>query len=89
MTKDFDVTELENNLHFWMLRGMARRAGLDLTDLLHSNKLPRPKFDEMVRICRNCGHACECLGELSYLPAQLEAPPSFCGNAENLIILHI
>ncbi|WP_330629478.1 DUF6455 family protein [Thioclava sp. FTW29] len=81
------IIDQENSLHFWLLRGMARRAGMDVTDLLHRQALPRHEFDRMVDLCRTCSHACDCLSELSYYPAHPEAPPNFCKNARNLTIL--
>ncbi|MER5173579.1 DUF6455 family protein [Thioclava sp. GXIMD2076] len=83
------MDDLKDNLHFWMLWGMARRAGVDLAGLLRSGRLGHARFEEMLAVCRRCRHACDCLGELSYLPAGQERPPAFCGNGHVLIFLHV
>uniref|UniRef100_UPI003561947E DUF6455 family protein n=1 Tax=Phaeovulum sp. TaxID=2934796 RepID=UPI003561947E len=42
------------DLHFWITRGMARRHGVNLNELIADGVISRGDLAEMVARCRNC-----------------------------------
>jgi hypothetical protein len=61
-------------LHFWVVRGVARRMGVNVNEAMYEGRLSRVQFDAMVARCRACPRAGDCLSCLAAdadLPAQV------------------
>ena len=53
------------DLHFWILRGMARHVGVNPGEAMRLGALSQAEYDEMLDICRACGRSATCLALLS------------------------
>lgn len=72
------------DLHFWIMRGMARRLGINLNDALRDGVVSRADLAEMVVRCRSCTGAQGCLAFLSEQPNRAGTAPDWCRNAQVL-----
>ncbi|HEY0213024.1 MAG TPA: DUF6455 family protein [Paenirhodobacter sp.] len=57
---------LHDDLYFWVTRGIARRAGINLNEALHEGRMSRTALAGMVDRCRTCTRAAECLRYLAH-----------------------
>uniref|UniRef100_UPI0035622118 DUF6455 family protein n=1 Tax=Phaeovulum sp. TaxID=2934796 RepID=UPI0035622118 len=73
------------DLHFWITRGMARRHGVNLNELIADGVISRGDLAEMVARCRNCSGVHGCLAFLSEARAERAmTAPDWCRNARLL-----
>lgn len=74
-------SESNTDLHYWITRGMVRRQGLNLNDMLSEGVLTRGDVAEMVVRCRDCPGMKGCLSFLSEHSERADATPDWCRNA--------
>lgn len=67
---------------FWLVRGMARVAGVPLTRAVVEGWITRDDLDGMVCRCAECGRIGECRDWLSQL--RDAAVPEFCAVREDI-----
>ncbi len=68
------------DLHFWITRGMARRMGVNLTEMMHVGFLTQADFADLITRCRGCTGAQGCVAYLSETSGPLASPPDWCCN---------
>ncbi len=66
------------DLHFWITRGMARRMGVNLTEVLHEGLLTQADLAAMVARCRCCSGTQGCLAFLASGAGTEGACPDWC-----------
>ncbi|MDZ4136091.1 MAG: DUF6455 family protein [Paracoccaceae bacterium] len=62
---------------WWLTRGMARSAGVDLSGAVIEGWLTRAELDRLVGRCQSCGRTEACLGWLGRSHAGKDVP-GFC-----------
>ncbi|HEY0274957.1 MAG TPA: DUF6455 family protein [Paenirhodobacter sp.] len=76
---------VQDDLYFWVTRGIARRAGVNIDEAMHEGRMSRIAFTRMIERCRVCPRADDCLSYLAHPQGQ---DPSWydqpCRNAEVL-----
>ncbi|WP_146010270.1 DUF6455 family protein [Acidimangrovimonas sediminis] len=68
---------------YWMTQGMARVAGVNLTQALLDGWLDRAELETMVGRCGACRRCEACTAWLARAVPTV-APPEFCGNRGGL-----
>lgn len=75
----------EADLNFWIVRGIARRMDVSVSDAMYDGQLSRAAFVCMVERCRVCRAASDCLGSM----AEATGPVPDCENTRELAALHV
>lgn len=76
------------DLNFWMVRGMARRMGVNLSEAMYEGRLSRAGFASMVECCRTCPNADQCLAYLAAASPARPGPQAIaCRNAKEIAAL--
>jgi hypothetical protein len=73
--------------HFWLTQGMARTAGVNLTEAIAGGRMTRPDLADMVVRCASCEFSERCvrwMAEGTHLGAD---PPAYCLNHEPISAL--
>lgn len=68
------------DLHFYLIRGMARRHGINLSEAMGLGILSRPDFAAMIELCRNCPGAPAGCREFQEDDADATTAPPWCAN---------
>lgn len=71
----------ELDLHFYLMRAMARRHGVDLSAAMQAGILSRADFAAMIVRCRDCTGAPGDCREHAEDEAEGAAAPPWCANA--------
>lgn len=66
---------------FGLTRGMARAAGVDLTEAVVEGWLTRTELAQLVDRCLVCDSGCDCLAWLGRI-RETEKVPGFCENKQ-------
>ncbi|MFT3690125.1 DUF6455 family protein [Paenirhodobacter sp.] len=74
----------DSDLNFWIVRGLARRMGISVSDAMFDGRLSRAAFFQMVERCRSCQRGEACLAAM----AQPVGTVPDCANARELARLH-
>lgn len=73
--------------HFWLTQGMARTAGVNLTEAIAGGRITRADLADMVVRCAACEYPERCvrwMAEGTHLDAN---PPAYCLNHEAIAAL--
>lgn len=70
----------DSDLNFWIVRGVARRLGVSVSDAMYDGWLSRAAFAAMVERCRACREADGCLAAMAEPTGGVPA----CQNAREL-----
>ena len=73
----------EPRTHFWLVQGMAKRLGADLTEAFDSGELGAEEWSDMVTRCRGCSEPGACRKWLDETE-HADAAPDYCENSERL-----
>ena len=77
-----DPTQIEGqDGRFWLTNGMARTAGVRLTDAVAEGRLGRDSLDQMVARCTRCTKTDRCILYLAD-PSEDGPLPDYCLNHE-------
>jgi hypothetical protein len=81
--------ELEDRLgvtaaerHFWLTQGMARTAGVNLTEAIAGGRITRADLADMVVRCSGCEYPERCVRWMADGRHLGENPPAYCLNHE-------
>jgi len=70
--------------HFWLTQGMARTAGVNITEEIARGNLTREGFAEMVMRCASCEYPERCVRWMAEGQHLGEDPPGYCLNHEQI-----
>jgi hypothetical protein len=68
--------------HYWLTQGMARTAGVNLTDAIAAGRLTRDGLADMVVRCACCEFPERCVRWMADGRHLGENPPAYCLNHE-------
>jgi len=68
------------DMHFWITRGMARRAGVNLTEVMASGVISDAGVVDLIDRCQSCGRTEGCLAFLSEEGGIAPGLPDWCPN---------